>query len=237
MAATACRQNWIASRGVEPRGPRRHPHEPRPPGRLRYRGALQKARQRSTSGSGRARSPISGEGAMLRFRWSPGELVTGVVPVESALAGAKSRDPHRQGPLRADPPVVAAQDRDAQSVATTVVVGGIRQVHATQPPGAGAGAGVAVGGGAGSGGSVAGADWAIAAGAQSVAATTSRGRARMPPAYYRYARTEDHFVGWITISTRRLLARPSGEALSATGRSGPKPLAMTRSGAIPWETR
>jgi len=41
----------------------------------------------------------------------------------------------------------------------------------------------------------------------------------------------------ITISTRRLFARPSGERLLATGRSGPTPCVVNRSPATPWDTR
>lgn len=41
----------------------------------------------------------------------------------------------------------------------------------------------------------------------------------------------------ITISTRRLLARPSGERLLATGRSGPSPCVISRSPGTPCEAR
>jgi len=46
-----------------------------------------------------------------------------------------------------------------------------------------------------------------------------------------------HGLGFTTISTRRLLARPSGVALSAIERVGPKPSAVMRSLAMPRETR
>jgi hypothetical protein len=40
-----------------------------------------------------------------------------------------------------------------------------------------------------------------------------------------------------TISTRRLLARPSADPLSAIDREGPKPCDVTRSAAMPRDTR
>ena len=56
---------------------------------------------------------------------------------------------------------------------------------------------------------------------------------RRPPIYW----FDPPFGGCTTIRTRRLSARPSGDALSATGFAGPKPCAVTRSNAMPCETR
>ncbi len=51
------------------------------------------------------------------------------------------------------------------------------------------------------------------------------------------ARRTRYLSGWTTISTRRLLARPSAVALSATGRLEPRPTALILSAGMPRLTR
>jgi hypothetical protein len=62
------------------------------------------------------------------------------------------------------------------------------------------------------------------------------GRVKLP-ARIRPRLPAPHFLGCTTISTRRLLARPSGVALSPMGRPRPKPCEVIRSPAMPRETR